>query len=184
MCRVSRLVGLAGTLALTGCASLSVQRYQLTNLQDSPRTNGLVVSVSEPHQVIAVFPTEPGSGEFVEYQNSMSLPALDEYYVIGYEGDLFYSRELQIELNSDSSLKRVKLSSTSTAAEDLQSIGTALQGVKTELKEIHESKKTPPNATDTKSEDLRREIVNKMLEANRDAVANGQPPPYNDVKLP
>ena len=94
------------------------------------------------------------------------------------------ARELQLELNPDSSLKRIKLTSTTTEADDLQSIGTALQGVQTELDEIKALEPAKTNPIDEANADLRRQIINKMLEANRAAVAEGKAPPYNDISLP
>ena len=170
-------------MMIAGCSSgLTTSRIGANALNNQSKLNGLVTNVSKPHVVVAVLPKRPGASEFEVVATSMPLPADDEYYVVGYQGALFATRELQVDLNSDTTVQRVKLSSQSTAATDLESIATALDTAKADVKEIKEdqaARKKDPVAE--ANADLKEETINLMLKANRDAILAGKDLPFPDI---
>ena len=135
-----------------------------------------------PHEVIAVFPEVPGSDRIVQSKTRLILPAKKEGYVLGYRGAVFFSRDLSITLNPDSTLKEVKLNSETQVAKGVEDLNKSVENVgKTvgEIKEAQAQKKKDP--VEGENESLKKELLNLMLKANKDAAAQGQPLPYPDA---
>lgn len=169
---------------LPGCSSLDIERIAAPEPGDC--VPGLVVNVNTPHQVVALFEPEPGARP-VRVATRELLPSMSEYYAIDYTGGLFTTRELQVELHPDSTLKRVKLASEVEAEEQLTGIAEALTGVGSAVGDLRAARAAAKAADEPKdpvvaeSEELERQIRLLMLKANKEAVARGEPLPYPDL---
>ncbi|MBX3305914.1 MAG: hypothetical protein KF751_07655 [Nitrospira sp.] len=172
------LLGVLSLLILSGCgAKLNVSRVPLP--YSEPCICGLVVSHMEPHIAYAIFPELPGSKTIQVQSARVMLPSADEAYVIGYRSGLFSSRELTIALNNDGSLQGVKLTGELGAAKALDAIAKNADALAKADKTIRdEADKAKKNPLDVDNDELKREIKNIMLKANKDALENGLPLPY------
>ncbi len=142
------------------------------------KVNGLRVQVAEPHTVVAVLRGKDGTP--VLQKTELSLPVADEQYDLGFNGALFATREIAVELNATGGMKKYSFGTDSNVDEALKSIASAASSVGAIRKDI-ESANTPaatPDPLDQANDELRRQIINDMLKANQAAAAAGAPLPY------
>lgn len=171
-------LALVAILSLSSCgAQLNVRRIPAGQLD---QVQGLVLNQNAPQEVVAVFPSAPGSKELVERRTTAFFASTNEYVELQYEGALFATRGLEVELHPDSSLKRAKITSTSTLASDLEGLTEATTSIREEL-EAYEERNEEPDALDEQNDALRRELLNLMLQANIDAHLAGETLPYPEV---
>lgn len=174
--RFRMVLGVCLPLVLGGCgATLLVNRMPAD--ADAKRLDGLVVNQNEPHSVIAVFPKMPGGSDLAEFRASMMLPSNKELYVIGYRGQLFTTRNLEVELHPDTTLKRVKVGSeafTEEAFADLTSAAAGAAGIKA----IADADKTEQ---EEQNEDAAKDLCANMLQKNKEASEVAAELPYPTV---
>lgn len=162
--------------SLQACAGLTVQRQAFPPVG---KINGLAVNHNLPHHVVAVFRQRPGAGQIITRQATAMLPSQQEFYVVGYNSGLFSTRELTVELNTDSTIKMVDFDSKSTLADDLGKMAKAVDSVTKLRKDIQaeQEKKEQEKAAEDDVQ-MRKELLRLMLEANMEAARTGQKLPY------
>jgi hypothetical protein len=176
---VTTLVLAFSIVAGLGACAAQVSMYRVPASQiDS--IDGLVVNHSAPYNLAAVFPVVEGGQKLVTLQTKTFCASDSELCEIHFRGAAFASNKLEVELHPDSSLKRVKAGSTSTAADQVGALMLATKEVGTAIKAINDSKQAP-DPTAAENEALVNEIRNLMLQANLKAIQNGQPLPYPEV---
>lgn len=176
------LIALLG-VTITSCgAQLNVRRLPATP-KSLGKVSGLVVNHNAPHEVIAVFPEKPGSTKTLAQKKTQAFFAsATEVQEIDYSGAMFATRRLEVELHPDSSLKRAKISSTSSLGDDLSSLASAAKTYGETSRAIEEAE-AEPEPVQAENDALLREIRNLMLKANLDALQRGEPLPYPEVGL-
>lgn len=175
------LAAAIASLALSCSAKLEVCRVPVEELS---KINGLVVNHGEQHEVIAVFPKKPDDRhKLSESKTQVFLPSATEVHEIDYSGALFSTRRLEVELHPYSTLKRVKVTSSSSVDSDLTALAAATKSAAEAAKAIEEANK-PGEVEDpleAENDAFLQEIRNLMLRANLRALKAGEPLPYPDI---
>ena len=118
-------------------------------------------------------------------QRIIALPSRKEHYDLEFKGNLFTDSDLTINFHTGGSLKTFELSKSSDIDSALSALGGSLESVNTALEEIDKKKAgTVVDPVDAENQKLGLEIMNLMLEANRDAIAQGKTPPYPNFLQP
>lgn len=166
---------------LAGCgATLKTERLPLSKVGDIK--NGLAVNQSVPHDVLAIFPEAPGSTKLVTLKTRELLTSPTELYTINYRGALFASRQLEVDLHGDSTVKRVKVTSTQQLPEALESLAGAAKSAGDIQKNL--ATPTSPNPLVDENTSIEIQLKNLMLQANLNAIRQGIAPPYPGVGVP
>lgn len=171
----SKVIGLLLTATITaaGCGPvLKVERVPMT----TNSINGLAVRMNTPHRVLSVFRERPGGGGVVEYEETVMLPSTREMYVVNYNGALFFSNELQVELYPSTTLKRVKITSDPQVDDALKALADAATNAGSAVQTLN-----PPDQTTTPGASLTAKFCKQALRANLRAIAAGEELPYPDV---
>lgn len=117
---------IALVVTATGCQSSLKMRH----LPDTPEAlecvSGLVVNHIEPHEVIAILPSKPGGDDLVERRFQLMLPSGREMYEVDLSGALLRTVQLDVDLATNGSIKRVKLDSKLEAAASLEALSESL----------------------------------------------------------
>jgi len=167
---------------LPACAaSLEVQRIRVGT---TGPLAGLVVNHNVPYQLVSVFRDAPGSEHLTSCTSEAMLPSREELYVIGYHGALFSTRELKVELNPDTTLKRVRISSESQSGKSSDSLSSAGGTIASAAQSVLAIRAAQPTATGAENQALQEQVLNLMLKANKNAIDKGQPLPYPALVAP
>lgn len=165
--------------ALLGCvADLQVRRIPR---EMADQAKGLVVQTNVPHELVAVFPKEPGSRELDTQVAAAMLPSTKDYYELNYCGALFRTTELKVELHPDSTVKKVEMNSTLQLADQLGAITEGAGEIATTKKAFDDAEPSKVEELTTESSRLKNEVLIRMQQANLDALELGKPLPYPDI---
>lgn len=160
-----------------GCgATLSAHRMALP--ATSKRLSGLAVNQNVPHTVIAVFPKGADADETAVYETRQMLPSWKELYVVGYRGQLFTTRELQVELHPNTTLKRVKVGSEAQTEQlftDLTNVATQATAIRATLKNEKQDPQDKANA------DTAKKLCTDMLNTNAADASAGRALTYEGL---
>jgi len=166
---------------LAGCgATLKTERLLLSNV--SSNVNGLAVNQSVPHDVYVIFPEAPSSKKLVTLKTRGFLTSSTELYTINYRGALFATRQLEVDLNGDSSVKRVKVTSAQQLPEALESLASAAKSAGNVQKNL--ASPASPNPLMNENTSIELQLKNLMLQANLNAIKQGIAPPYPGIGVP
>jgi hypothetical protein len=161
---------------------------------------GLTVYSDTPHELIAVFPSLPGAETITAKRTVISIPPLNQLYVVNFHGAMFATRELTVTVHPDTSLKKVDLNVETTLSDQLDKLSESVSTLATARKEIRDQKreeqkeardrekelKDEAKAQDPlalENEAIKRELLNLMLKANRDAAQRGAELPYPGIGI-
>lgn len=147
---------------VTGCgATLSTKRVRIGDSKAS--LNGLVVNQKVPYSTITVVPTSAEGKAFEEFETSMMLPSREEVYVVGYRGQFFTSRTLEVELHPDTTIKRVKVASEAQTEQMFNDLTTAATQAAVIAKAVEDPKKPEVDEDAEKAKALCRSQVDTNL---------------------
>jgi len=165
---------------LVGCgAALKTERLPFSGVND---VKGLAVNQSVPHKVFAIFPEAPGSNskeKLVVQKTSEFLTSSAELYTINYRGAPFATRQLEVDLHGDSSVKRVKVTSSQQLPEALESLAGAAKSAGDVRKNL-----ASPDPLVNENTSIELQLKNLMLQANLNAIGQGIDPPYPGIGVP
>lgn len=142
----------------------------------SEKVNGLRVQVPRPHEVIVVL--HDPAGKRVIKATTLSLPAKNEFYDLSFQGGLFNSREVTVKVHPNGALDEFKFDSKQEVDAAVQSAADATGTV---AKALEETATTPTNPVEAENSQLKLELLNAMLKANRKALEEGRPLPFPDL---
>ena len=163
-------------------SGMNVRKLTLADLDgafDPKKENlfhGVLVQVPALYDVVALLLSP--SGERVLKTATLSLPAYDEFLDLGFKGGLMRSQELTVALHPSGVISEYKLTSTQEVSDTLKGVADVAKGVNEKLDAIEPKSKDP---VEVENSQLKLEIFNRMLKANRDALVNGQPLPFPDL---
>lgn len=163
-----------------GCSNLDIHRVASFNYEP---TEGLRLQIPTPHKVITII--KQPNGDWTRQATDISLPSRKEHYDLKFKGNLFTDSDLIIDFHPGGSLKSFELTKSSDADTALSALGGSLEKVNTTLEDIEKKKKEDAvDPLDAENQKLGQQIMNLMLEANKEAIAQGKTPPYPNFLKP
>ena len=177
------LLAMFGAIA-TGCGSMKVNRIPAT--MDDTAREGLVLQVPVLHDVFTVM--HDSQGERILKRTTVSLPSTQEFYEIDFKGGWLRSRELEVKVNSNGTLKEYSFLTKQKVSNAMASLAEANSEVTTARTELIKAeaeaaakKNQTSNAVSDENAQLQLEMLNLMLKANLEAIGNGSTLPYPEL---
>ena len=170
--------GLTIAVILLGFTTVGCGSMRVTRTMGDATVDGLRVQVPVPHDVFAVFRDKDGKTRV--QKSTAPLPEEGVYYDLNFTGALFATRSLNVDI-ANGILKSYAFASKASVDKGLTSTSEAIETVTDALKEAGAPGEEPNDPLDDANDQLRREVLNMMLEANRAALERGDPIPYPDV---
>lgn len=179
-----RLVTLALVASLTAaCGSMQVRRVGVDadEVPSPADPAGLRIQVPAQHDVYVVL--QDAAGQRVLQQTTMSLATAQEFYDLGFKGGTFNSRELNVSVHPNGTLKDYSFTTTqrvSDAIDGLADATSAINDARLAIKEAEKPAATPDPVAE-ENEALHLQLVNLMLKANIEALLSGKTPPFEGI---
>lgn len=175
--RFSQVLTLVVTMgAVAGCGSMSADRVPP---QTSPA--GLRVQVPVPHDVIML--TLDAKKGRVMRSTVLSLPDPEQHFELNFKGGAFKSRELNVSVHPNGALKSYSFDVKQQVSEAAGALAAAAGAIHATAEHI-EKAKAPAAPSPPYSEEnalLQLQLLNMMLQANLEAISNGEPLPYPEI---
>jgi hypothetical protein len=170
-------IGLFLALLLTGCGSFSVQQ----RISDR-EIKGIAVQIPQAYKAFVIVQEK---GERVVTQTEIVLPREDRLLDIDMKAGFWSTKSLNLTLHPNGGLKKAEFSTESQASENLDAFAGALDTWVAAQEKIAgiEKANAPANELDTENTELKRQLLNAMLQANLQAVAEGKPLPFPQLLL-
>ena len=167
----TRLAAIALVGLNMACGSMQVMR-----VSPGADVNGLRVQMPEPHLVLAVI--RGSDGKPIYQSVNKSLVAKDEQYEFDFEGALFVTREIAVEMSPSGTVKKYSFTTDSNIDEALKSASQAAASAGKIRKDVKDSEAEDPDPLEKENAELRTQIINDMLLANETAAKAGLALPY------
>ncbi len=171
-------------LLMPACgARLKTRRIPVGDVE-SADVSGLVVNHNDVHEIVAAFRETPAQDAKIRTLSTVAFfTSATELYEVDYSGALFATRRLEVELHPDASLKRAKITSTSSSAADLETLAAATKSVKDAMAAAQPPPPLVPDPVAGENAELLKALFNLMLKANLAAAEAGEPLPYPDIEF-
>lgn len=172
-----RFLPLLVLLAAAGCSSKLIVSEISNTLDPGSSVHGIPFRVAKRYD--ATLYEKTADGYKPVYKTSVTLPARDRLFVLGFEGQLFSNGSVDLTLNSDGTIQQVSLKSTSRGADVLTAAGTQLAAVATAVESRRTASQTAVTSRSTAAiaaEEARQaaelaELHNRTTQANPASTA-------------